>query len=249
MKSRFANISDKIFLTAAVWLLTTFLLGYFIPNIALKLIVSTSITLFILLLIKKRKVKPDFSPLKEFMYMSKDKRDEYLSAVIGKRYPAQLCDGLILSNGTAVAQLLDYEKTQLSAVVELIENAIRHGASKLLIFAPGGYTVGAEEGVLRAKISVKFFDEKETYLFFKAFDALPAKPQTHKKSKLSVFLESALSRDRVKSYSLTACLMLFMAYFSRYSIYYIVIAALCVTLSIISGTELIKRIKAKKHIN
>jgi len=247
MKSNFANFSDRIFLYLSVWLLVVFILGYFMSDIFLKLIVSTSITLLFLRLIKNKKQVEDYSILKEFSFLSLGQQLDFIHEKLCSRYPAVINENLIIINKTGLFFKLSDEKVSLSEVVEQIQNAKNLDLQKLIFLSSKGYTIGAVEGKTRSDFNVVFWDEKQTYDFLKTFNALLSKPEKSLNKKgINTFLRTALDKSRTKSYCLTALLMLISAYFTSFSAFYLIISAVCITLALASATNLYNLITKQK---
>ncbi len=248
MKSNIAGFTDRIFITAALWLFCVYIFGYFMTDIFLKLTVSTAATLLILLLLKNKRSPKDYSALKEYRYLSHDEQNGLITKGLSSRHEVEISQNFIRVNQVALIQRLNYEKVTLTDVIEGSAQAVKAGLKKLLFLAPGGHTVGADEAADRCKIKVVFLDEDKTYELLRAFDALPQKPAPKKKSsRLSAFLKRALDKARIKGYCLTAGLMLIMAYFNGFSVYYVIIAAICVSLAVLCGANAVRLLEGKKE--
>lgn len=235
MKSNFANYSDKFFVATILWLFVVYALGYFMTVMYLKIICATSITLIILKMLNRNKPTVDYSIINEFAYMSIDEQNSIIAQKISGRYKVKIVDGVILVGNAMLILKLNLEKTTLDDVINAKTIAKKLYVKKIIFLSPFGKTAGAEEAIKRIDISTIVFDDKKTYEFLKAFDALPPKEDKKtKNSKLNSFFINALDKSKAKSYCFTAFLMLVIAYFNQFSIYYIIICAICICLAVAS---------------
>jgi len=231
MKSNFAKLSDKTFFAIVIWLTSTIFFGDYVDGIY-RLVVATAVTLIFLRLIKMKKQPDDYSALKEFAFLSTAETHKLIADKLGTRYRVEIFDDSISVNGTTVVAKFRDEKVCLSEVVEIAAKSKAAGRKKVIFLCPHGYTAGANEAATRSDIKVSFWGEKQTFEFLLAFDALikKNKDKVDTKHKLSTLAKNALGKDKIKGYLITACLMLVMSRLYG-AIYYIVIAAVCITLA------------------
>lgn len=199
---------------------------------ALKLVVATAVTLIFLRLVKLKKPHANYSVLKEFAFLSTAETHKLIADKLGTRYRVEIFDDSISVNGTTVVAKFRDEKVCLSEVVEAVGKSKTAGRKKVIFLCPNGYTAGANEAAARSDIKISLWGEKQTFEFLSAFNALIKKPKDKigTKQKISALAKNALARDKIKGYLITACLMLVMSRLYG-AIYYVVIAAICITLA------------------
>ncbi len=180
-----------------------------------------------------RRMSDEDRSVRDQLIFSGDKAlRERLIAVLGKKYSLKRCYRFTGVNQTAL--FCRVKPTALSAdtVVDFAAYALKRGYDKTVILCD---TASADAKAVASRhpdAEIKLLEFPEVLRLLKCLNALPEPAKKPRKSRVKA--SELFDKKRFKGYALGALAMLIFARFTRFSTYYLAVAALLIVLSAVT---------------
>lgn len=262
----FGNIVDGVLSKVAIFMLSFFWVRYYTTNLTNILFASVTITLCITALIgilKKRKKKMSKAEIKNMnevfnQFIFNDTQfaiDTFHSALKQKHPEIKKYNNMILiktkKQTTAFFPYLTASKLTTQEFTKMYSSSVRRKCDAIVIATIEGAETKLKQSMEYLEKNITVLNGEKVYKLLKSLESLPEiKIKLEKKRSFFLIFSKALSKDKTRKYIFIAIVLLISSYFVRYSIYYIVIASICIVLSLlcyIDIVELINRKKAPTH--
>lgn len=242
---------DNLFLLLVTWLFAAVVTLYFVREIYLVIVVATSVALGVCFLANLRhkktlqKEKEAYGAslcAQHFMFHDDTYALDYFYNALRSRYTANKSRFFLTINKTMVAPCVT-EPLTLKKAVLFYSEALRKSADTLVILSFKSEKFPVDLKTKFTGLRFELFGADKTYRLLKSLDRLPAEEKPIKTRKLREFLTAAFLPKRAKGYLGVAFIMLFGAYFSISSIYYVAAAAVCLALALLCKLDVAERVK------
>lgn len=247
MKSRFAFYADNIALLAAIFGAAFVFARYFVAETYATVLVAVTITLAVSSpLMRKKSLSENRGTEKladecamYFAVRGEDFALDYLAAALGKKLSVVKEKGFLRISETLVFVRPFDEKFSLKEAVSCRLATEREGASSAIIISPFGKEKNADACLDGEKANLRVMDKFGFYKLLSALDSLP--PAAPGKKNRRELARNALSPNKSGKYLVAALVLATGAYFSKYGVYFLVCAALCAALALLSRLDPLKK--------
>ena len=251
-KSIFAKILDCIFVFFGAFLLTFYLLGYYIDSAWLRIIMSVFISLIFLALIlylfgnKNRKEKISHDTEKYFeklLFFGDEQTNLSLLNILKTKYDAKLDNGLIKIGNVAMIAFFS-QPLSVDKMAEFYAKALKSKSTKLIIICGQAHpqTKTYINRLIDLKTIILEKNKSKDFLLWLGFNEPMLNIQTPKKGIFKNF-SSFLSPDKAIRYFALFIFFMGFSFVVSHSVYYIIFASIMFSLSILSRIDIINRIK------
>ena len=255
LKNKLSELIDRALLFLVTAFFSIAVAGYFSrePLVIITVGVSSALLVTALLgfLLKKRKPTISVKEVEETMLQFFLQGNEFcLDTVfhaLQTRYEPEKHTEYILVNQTAVYPFFSPEPLSFVQFCALYAKLNIAGIRRILILTAAGTDAQtAKTASLLPNPPVIFLNGEQTFRLLQKLGGLPEIKIMLKSKKRSFkdFLIHALSPKTCKRYLFTAFLLIGSSFFMPSSLYYIVIAAICIVLTILSKLNIAARIHA-----
>jgi len=188
--------------------------------------------------------------LNKFLFSMPDYAYDFtLNAIRRKREPIER-DGLTIARKTAFSVKLTPQKISCAELASVYAAAAKNECSRLVILSAYGAQADAAEfcGLLGTP-AAEIWDFAKVYDFYSHLGCAPTESLklASGKKKFGAVLSGALARENARRYLFSAVITLLFARFMPYSVFYVVIASVSLTLALLSRLNITEKLKAKKR--
>lgn len=251
-------IIDTVLTFAAIFLLCAVVAGYFTSDkaytVPAALIAALAVTFFTSRLSAKRRLPKKRKRklgelLNKFIFSTPAYAYDHVLDAIKSKHAVAEQNGFIVSGGTAFYVKIDPEKIGFSTLAERYSAAAEIKAERLVILsAYGADTQTAETARLLSAPKTEIWDFEQVYRLLAHLGHAPTETLvlTRPRKKLGAAIRGALSRENARGYLFTAIVTLLFARFMPYSVLYVAVSAVAVTLSVLCRLRVAERIASKR---
>lgn len=236
---------DTVLTFAALALFCAVTVGYFTRKTTIIILcsvtVAAAVTYIIRILIRRhdapkalRRKRSEI--LNGFMFNKSNYAYDFALNAISKKCSPEQTNGLISSGKTAFKVLMIPEKISAADLAFAYSAASDINAEKLVIMSAYGAAEDAQTVAdLLSEPSVEIWDFDKVYDFFASLGCEPTETLKlqPKKKEFSQVLWGAINRRNAKRYLFGAIVLLLWARFIPYSVAYVCVASVCITLALV----------------
>ena len=252
-KTKVSHLIDRALLFLVTAFFSIAVTGYFsrdpVTIITAGITSALAITALIGML-QTRKAEVNPKPVKETMlqfYLNPESfgYDTVFSA-LSRRYKPEPCGKYIVVSRTAVYPYLAPKALTLAMFCEIFSGA-PPDIKRLVILAAQGQDIETHKTVplLPFEIPVTVLDGEQTYKLLECLGGLPEIKFKSKAGKRTFkqFFAHALSPKTSKRYLLTALLLIGSSFIMPSGVYYIIVAAVCIALSVLAKIDVAAKLR------
>ncbi|MDR2202515.1 MAG: hypothetical protein LBP26_07175 [Clostridiales bacterium] len=254
-KRRVSGIIDGILTFLAAGFLSVAAAGYFTRDTAAILCAGLTGGLavaYFAALFRERREPCENAGIREAMtqliYNGKPFALGLFKSALEKTYAVEDCGDYLLAEGVTAVFVRPAADKLTAANLAPMYAACRKRAKRLLCFGYDGADKDCRDLIdVLPEPAVTVFDHERAYAFLKSRDALPPveivlKPS---RSRGGGALRHALAPDKSRRYTVAALVLLLSSFIMPRSVYYIIVASLCLAAAVLSGIDITKRLKKR----
>lgn len=252
VKSKFAKLIDGIFIIIGTLSISFYVFRFYITSLPLLILISICISISVIAVSNlifgiKNKEKREKTEIglffEKLIFLGKNRIFEELKNALSAKKTVRTENGLLITESTAFANCLN-EKLTLSLFAEIYANAHNLECKKLIILCPETHKQIIEYCKRIDNMQISVLEGKECYHFLKWLGFKNPDVKFIKKQKGFIKnFANILSPDKASRYFSLFIFFLGFSFILQNSVYYIVFASILLTLSIISKSNIIEKIK------